>query len=150
MRLRGDQGVAFVAKLNAGRGQKVRMPLNQTIEVGNPGAARVNAAAPAASTSLSLKGLTVGYELRTGQYLTIIGSNGSRYLHQIVSDNAVISGTGTATVTVVPMLRVPVALNDVVDLATPVIEGFLGGQTNEWTTDFMNTVGITFAVMEAE
>lgn len=150
LRLRGDQGRGLVAKLTAGRSDKVRVPVYQPPFEGHPGAPRVAGAHNAQTTTLTIKNLTVGFNVKAGLFLTIIAANGKRYLHQIVSDDAVVGGGGTAVVTVSPMIRVALTDNAQIEMAEPTIEGFLNGQSNEWTLDYMRTIGVSFTVTEAE
>lgn len=150
LRLRGDQGMRLAAKLNAGRSQKVRVPIYQPEFEGHPGAPRVAGAHLANATTLTIKNVTVGFNLRTGLYLTILAANGNRYLHQITSDDAVVGSGGTAVITVSPMLRVALTDNTQIEMVEPTIEGFLTGQTNDAALDYMRTVGQSFTVMEAE
>lgn len=147
-KLHGRDGIALVAKLNANRGLKVRLPFRQPgIEIGNPGNPSVNAASE--GTTLSLKGLSAGYHLQAGQMVSVV-KNGKRYLHQIV-DEVFATGGGTATATITPMIRTPLAGGETVEIANPTIEGFLqmSGQT-EWVVGYTEAVEVTVTVKEAE
>ena len=148
IKLRGDQGIGLMAVLNANKGLKVRLPVPQTIEIGNPGSS-VLVSGASAGTTLSLKGLTPNYPLRSGQFLTVV-KGGKRYLHQVVTSVAA-NGSGAATLTIVPMLRVALATNDVVEIASPTIEGYLDTRENDWSQNgWLQSVAVTVTVREAE
>ncbi len=140
------QGVGLVAALNQGLTQKVLWPVPQPMNVGNPGAPRV-ASAGQAGTTLTINGLTSGYQFQAGQFISIV-HGGVRYLHQITAATAA-TGT-TATVPIIPMLRVSPSANAVVEVLTPQIEGFLQGNQGQWTVDQCAAVGLSFSIEEAQ
>jgi len=93
------------------------------LTIGSPGTPLVNGA-HTGGTSLSIKGLSSTYALKQGQFLSIIHSS-RRYLYAVAAD-ATASG-GNVTVTLETMLRTALANNDVIEIATPKIEGYLDG-----------------------
>lgn len=101
------------------------MAVPQDIDVGDPGAPLVSAVV-AGGLSLPLKGMTAGYPIRAGQYASIIHA-GRRYLHLFTEDVTVGAG-GTTTAAVWPMIRTSLAINDVVEIAAPKVEGWLDGK----------------------
>lgn len=114
-------------------------------DTGNPGAPRVASAVPAGKV-VPLKGLTAGYPLVEGQWLTII-HNGRRFLYSI--DAATIaSAGGSATITVTPMLRSQLSADDIVLLAQPQMEGWLSGDELRWTLEAARMVGLQFTITE--
>lgn len=90
--------------------------------IGAPGAPRV-AGAFVGGRLIQLGGLTAGYAVREGQWISIIVA-GRRYADQIVGDAAASAG-GLVTVALQNLLRVPLAGNEVVEIASPKIEGWL-------------------------
>ena len=98
--------------------------------------------------TISLKGLTAGYVLKAGQFISVVKA-GKRYLHQVY-EAATASGGGLANAKITPALRVPLTGNEIVEIAEPTIEGFLQSSSAEWTTDFQQTITLTVAVREAE
>lgn len=147
-KLRGDQGMGVIATLNANKGSKVRLYIPQEIEIGNPGSS-VQVNGSASGTTVVLKGLTANYVLQSGQFISIVKS-GKRYLHQVVTD-VTASGLGAATVSIVPMLRVSLTGDEVVEVATPSIEGFLTSRETDWIQNgWLKTVAVTVSVMEGE
>lgn len=145
--LRGDQGVAVIALLNANRGARVRLPIPQSIAVGSPGSPLVDGS-HAGGTSLDIKGLAAGYPLRGGQFISIVKS-GRRYLHQVVQP-VTADGSGDASVAIVPMLRVSLAGNEVIEIDDVTVEGFLDGPKTEWSKLSMDLITVKITVREAE
>lgn len=144
----GVQGIGLIAVLNANKCSKVRVYIPQTVAVGSPGSSvLVNGAN--SGQSLVLKGVAASNPFTSGQFITIVKS-GKRYLHQVVA-NATASGGGAVTLTIVPTLRIALTGDEVVEVATPSIEGFLTARETEWVTHTgHNSVAMTISVMEAE
>jgi len=145
--LRGHQGVALLAKLNQATGQKVRIPVDQPIDIGSPGSSVV--VASGSGQTLAVTGLTASYAVQAGQFITLVKS-GKRYLHQVV--NAVTAnGSGAASLTVIPTLRIPLSGGESVEVANPSIEGFLTARENAWSLNSrLRSVTVTVSVTEAE
>lgn len=100
------------------------MAVPQDIDVGSPGVPRVSAAV-GSGMALPLKGMTAGYQLKEGQFLSII-HGGRRYLHMVTAALTIGAG-GTGTAAIYPMLRTALSNNDVVEIAEPMIEGWIDG-----------------------
>jgi hypothetical protein len=146
---RGDQGMAYAAKLNAGLAQKVRVDVRQPAEYTTvPGPVTIGSAVSGGST-IVLAGLPVGHVLMGGQLFSVIGANGVSYLHQI-TDDATANGSGRATLTVIPAVRTVLNVADVVQVNSPVIEGYLVSRINPTQIKFTDTVEIGFQVEESE
>lgn len=90
-------------------------------DTGAPGTPLVKGAGQA-GTTLIVDGLTNGYVVRKGQFLSVV-TNGRRYLYRAAAD--VIVAGGQASIPLRTMLRYPPADNDVVEIAQPMIEGFV-------------------------
>lgn len=149
IRARGDQGSALVARLNAGRSDKVRIPIHQAVEYARvTGPVRVSTSI-SGGQSLNLNGLPAGHKLMGGQLISIKAVSGVSYLHQIVND-ATANASGVITLTVAPMIRTVLSVGDLVEVNDPVIEGYLAGSATEWTVDFMRSVQVGFTIVEAE
>jgi hypothetical protein len=129
------------------RGSSVTMPFPQPgLDVGTPGSAVVNGASQLGST-LALSGMTAGYVIRQGQFLSIY-TGGRHYLHQASADT-IVAGGGTVSLPITPMLRKSPANGAAVEFAAPVIEGFLEGNEQAWTMVRARTIGIQFTIAEA-
>ena len=125
-------------------GDTVVMKVHQPgFDTGAPGTPRVNGAGQSGS-ALVIDGLTNGYVIRKGQFLSVI-TQGRRVLYRAKS-NVTASG-GTATVPLRTMLRFPPADNDVVEIAQPMIEGFVR-DLGEWSVGVDRLVGLQFTVRE--
>jgi hypothetical protein len=126
-------------------GATVLMQVHQPgFDTGVSGAPLVNGGGQA-GTSLMIDGLTPAYVLRKGQFLSVI-SSGRRFLYRVAAD-VIANGSGQATVTLRTMLRYPPADNDVVEIAQPMIEGFVRDmQSVEVGVDRM--VQLAFTVRE--
>lgn len=146
---RGSQAAPLVAKLNAGRSQKVRMPVNQPVvyaDVTNPVTVGVSVSG---GQSLTLRGLPAGHVLKGGQMVSLTAVNGVSYLHQI-ADDATANASGIIGVAVVPAIRTTLNIGDVVNVNAPIIEGYLAGSVTEWTADFLKLIEVGFQIVEAE
>lgn len=111
----------------------------------NPGAPLVKGAGQA-GTSLVIDGLPNGYVIRKGQFLSVV-SAGQRFLYRAKASAT--SVAGTATVPLRTMLRRPPNENDVVEIAQPMIEGFVR-DLGEWAVSVDRLVGLQFTVRERD
>ncbi len=104
----------------------------QELAIGSPGSSvQVNGSGQTGN-EIDLKGLPAGYVIRAGQYLSII-TGGVSYLYRARAA-ATASGSGTVTVPIQPLIRAAHLNNDAVNLAAPIIEGFVqsAGRTQAW------------------
>ena len=141
-------GRLFVARLNQAKTDRLLMewPLLD-FNPGSPGSPLVSAATASGST-VPLKGMTPGYQGKEGQFLSFVHSS-RRYMHMLTAD-FIVNGSGNATAAIFPMLRVGLSLNDVVEIATPMIEGHVvPGDELSWEMSVDRLIGISFSVMEA-
>lgn len=113
----------------------------------NPGTPRVNGSGHAGS-AIPLKGLQPGYPIRKGQFLSHLATNGQRFLYRARA-NATADGAGLVDVPLRTMLRRPPNDNDVVEIAQPMIEGFVR-DLGEWAVGVDRLVGLQFTVRERE
>ena len=95
---------------------------------------------------VSIKGLGAGVP-RRGSFFSVIHA-GRRYLHNIYSIASLVGGVMTGTVT--PPFRTTLAVDDVVEMDPPMIQGYLEGDTLSWTLDVARTVGLSFTIVEEE
>lgn len=125
-------------------GDTVVMKVHQPgFDTGAPGTPRVNGAGQSGS-ALVIDGLTNGYVIRKGQFLSVI-TQGRRFLYRAKA-SVTVSGD-SATVPLRTMLRFPPADNDVVEVAQPMIEGFVR-DLGEWSVGVDRLVGLQFTVRE--
>lgn len=77
-----------------------------------------------------------------GQYFSIVGTDGVRYLHMVTAS----SGN---TLSIIPALKRPIAGGELMEFKAPKIEGFLEGTEQTFTLS-MVAAGVTFSVVEAQ
>lgn len=117
------QARSWSAALTSGLRNGVRWRVRQVgTPVGAPGSVLV-AGAGQSGLALDVDGLTAGYFVKAGQWLSVTTSSSS-YLYQAAA-TVQADGSGVATLALEPALRVEPADNDPVALAAPVIEGLL-------------------------
>jgi hypothetical protein len=100
---------------------RLRVP-QPDLDIGTPGKAIVSGDGQAGSF-LALTGLTPGYWLRKGQFLTVETSDSGR-LYQVAA-HATADAFGAVTVALWPILHVPPMDGDPVEIAEPYIEGLI-------------------------
>jgi len=129
------------------KGDTVLMRVFQPgLVIPNPGAPLVKGAGQA-GTSLVIDGLPNGYVIRKGQFMSVV-SAGQRFLYRTKAA-ATANGSGEVTVQFRTMLRRPPNDNDVVEIAQPMIEGFVR-DLGEWAVGVERLVGLQFTVRERE
>lgn len=144
--MRYADAMAWVSALVAGDAEVVRLAVPQPgFDTGEPGSPRVNGAGQLGQT-LNMDGFST-YTARDGQFFSIAHATG-RHLHMVRLDHAAVAGSMALTFR--PMLRKSPADNTVVELASPMIEGFLSGRETSWTIDLARTVGLSFSITERE
>lgn len=146
---RASQVRPLVAKLNAGRSDKVRMPVNQPVDYAQVLGSVTVATAVSGGNALNLSGLPAGYVMTCGQMVSIMAVNGVSYLHEIRAD-ATANGSGTVSLNVSPMIRTQLNVGDAVNVNAPIIEGYLAGSVTEWSADYLDLIEVGFQIMEAE
>ncbi len=125
-------------------GDTVVMKVHQPgFDTGAPGTPRVNGAGQSGS-ALVIDGLTNGYVIRKGQFLSVV-TQGRRFLYRAKASVTVTGGS--ATVPLRTMLRFPPSDNDVVEIAQPMIEGFVRDM-DSWEVGVDRLVVLKFTVRE--
>lgn len=144
--MRNAQAGPVITALLDGLSQKVMARVPQDgIAVGSPGSPVV-ATANQAGSSINLSGFAPGYVIRNGQFFSIV-HNGVRYLHRARAD--VTATSGSATIPILPMLKVSPTAGAVCEFAEPKIEGFIDGNEQGWSVGLVANVGLTFKINEA-
>lgn len=118
------------------------MPLQQPdLNVGAPGAPLVRTAT-ATGRVVPLKGLTPNYAIKAGFWISIIHA-GERYLDKVAAQ-VIADSSGNADVEILNLLRTPLSVNDVVEIAVPKIEGALENLTGgAWVNDRITSFSFT-------
>lgn len=102
--------------------------------------------ATAAGRTIPISGATAHYVVKEGQWLSVV-HGGRSYLYCCIAQ-VVLNAAGAGFVPVDVLLRSPLSIGDPVELAAPVIEGWLAGDGYEWTIERSRTVGLSFTIAE--
>jgi hypothetical protein len=141
------KGRIVIARLVKGKREGLRIPFPLLESQGIPGSPVVDGAAPTGH-SLPVRGLTPGYAIKEGYWLSIEDGDGQHYLHTITAA-AVADASGDATLTIEPELRTDFADGDTIHLAEPMIEGFVQGEEWGWSIPLDRLIRIEFPLEEA-
>lgn len=133
----------MVARLIAGKQGGIRVELPMLQDQGVPGSPVV---ATATGRTLALSGLTPGYVILEGYWLSIVKS-GQHYLHS-VGVGATANGSGLATIELNELLRDTFTAGAVVHLAAPQVEGLVSGDDVSWQFDPSRIIDIEFEIEE--
>lgn len=145
--MRGEEARQFVARLTRGKENRVLMPWPVTdFDPGSPGTPLINSAA-SGGMAISVKGLTPGYQIVEGQFFSLVVSS-RRYVYMSAGD-VTANGSGVAAVSIFPQLRTAISVDDVVEIASPMIEGnVMPGDEWRWRVDLIGEVGLQFTIAE--
>lgn len=117
-----DTARKFIARFQKAKREGLRIPYPLLdLSQGAPGAPVVDGANPM-GTTLPVKGLTPGYAIKEGYWLTLIDADGNRYLH-CTTEAVMADASGDAELTIEPPIRAPLADESEILLAKPTIEG---------------------------
>ncbi len=144
-----EKARAFAALMTLAKrdGLRLTLPLGGG-EVQGGGAGTVDGSG-AAGTSLPVEGLTPGFMLRLGHWLTVENAAGERFVHQVAAPVRI--GTdGKATITLTTALLTELADGDTVLVSKPTIEGVVTSDVN-WVLPVNRRVGgLSFRVEESD
>ena len=138
-----DQGRVMVSRLIAGKQGGVRVKLPLLHSQGSPGSPVVSSAS---GRTLALTGLTPGYVIQEGFWLSIVKS-GQHFLHS-VGTGATANGSGVASIELNELLRDTFTAGAVVHLAQPQVEGLLVGEEWGFGFDVNRVIPIEFTLKE--
>lgn len=141
-----DVARVFVSRLLRAKFVGLRLPFPLLTETqGSPGNPVVNGSGQA-GTSIALRAISPGHVFREGSWLSIVG-DGQHYLHNVT--NAVTTdNAGQATVSIVPPLRYPFPDGAAVHVAQPMVDGFVDGDTADWSIRVDRLVQLGFTLEE--
>ena len=142
-----DEAMVIQSRLLQARKSRLLMPWPQPgAVVGDPGTPLVSATVNG-GTTIPIKGLIAGYTVREGQFISVIHA-GRRYVYMLTAGGAASIG-GQLTAAIFPLLRTPLAVNDMVEIARPMIEGFVSpGEELSWQFAVDRLVSFSFTVSE--
>lgn len=146
--MEGEEARQFIARLSRGKVSRVVMPWPRSdFDPGEPGTITVRVAATGGSVIL-LQGFPNGYTAREGQFLSIIHED-RRYVYMVTADIPV-GFDGRANLPIFPALRTSIDVDDVVEVAAPMIEGHvMPGDEWSWSLDLIGEAGLAFTIAEA-
>lgn len=146
--MKADTARVFVSRLLEAKseGLRIEFPL-LGVSQGSPGSPVVDGAGQAGKT-LNVRGLTPGYVVKEGYWLSIVDANGQHYLHNA---RAVVrsSAGGLAALSITPALRVPFADGATIHLAKPMIEGLVDGNEWSWQIPVNRLIALAVTIEEA-
>lgn len=141
-----DCGRALLADIVRGTGERLRVPLPQPgIVVGAVGSPRVKGSDQAGS-SLLIDGLTPHFIIRKGWFFTVETPEGPSA--HLVTTTVVADAAGEVTVSFWPMLWLAPADNDVVQMHSPYLEGFIVDDGEQSTGLFASVRTDAFTIEE--
>jgi len=137
------QGRVMVSRLIAGKqgGMRVKLPL-----LHDQGAPGLPVTTSATGRTLVLSGLTPGYVIEEGYWLSLV-KDGQHFLHS-VGVGATADGVGAATIELNELLRDSFAAGTVVNLEEPQVEGLLEGDEWAWRFSVDRVIPIEFVIEE--
>lgn len=141
-----DDAEVFVSRLLRGKRLGVRIPMPLIRPQGSPGSPVVDGAGQSGFT-LAVRGLSPGYTVKEGYWLSIEDSTGQHYLHK-TAGAVMADASGDAEIEIEPALRKAFADGDTIHLAVPMIEGLVQGNEWEWTIPVEKLVVVQFGLAE--
>lgn len=128
---KSEEAAPLIADLIAAKqeGLRMRYPL-QGVNQGGSGAPVIDGAYQSGRTLL-LRGLTPGYVVEKGYWLSIVDELGGHYLHNVFA-GAAVGASGQVSIQIRPMLNYPFQDGAVVHLDQPMIEGEVLGSEQSW------------------
>lgn len=141
-----DIARVFVSRLIRAKFVGLRIPFPLLGESQSTAGSPVVDGSDQAGTAIALRNVNPGHVFREGSWLSIVG-DGQHYLHNVT--NAVTAnGSGQATVSIAPALRYPFPDGATVAVTQPMIEGFIEGETADWTVSVNRLVQLAFTLEE--
>lgn len=144
--LMADDGRRWIARLLRAKQEGGRIAFPQVDFEPGPCGRPTVAADTTVGRMIPIAGATPRYAIREGQWLSV--THGARSYLYCATAQVVLDGSGAGTVPVDVLLRSPLSVGDKVELARPVIEGWLSGDGYEWTLERSRTVGLGFSIAE--
>lgn len=140
------QREVFTAALKRGKRAGVQINLPLTADQPAAGTPVVNGAGQF-GTTLNIRGLNPGYVIGQDFWLSVSRSDGVSYLHSAYATMTA-NGSGVAIVQIEPPLRYPFADGAAVAIQTPVIQGFLVGETFSYSVEEVKMTPISITIEE--
>lgn len=148
----GTDGRVLISRLIQAKQSRLVIDWPQPgLDIGDEGAPKVKAAV-SGGTTLQIKGLPAYKALGEGWAISIVvaGEGGRRYLHPLAAD-ATANASGDAVATLQIPIRTAFAVDDVIEIARPKLEGHvLPGEELSWEVGVDRLLDVSFSVAEAK
>lgn len=146
MRMASD-GRRWIARLMQAKQMLTRMQWPQVeFDPAGPGSGVTVRNGVAGGMALPIIGAAPNYFAREGQWLSVTHA-GRSYLYGVRGD-AGTNEQGAGDLGLNVPLRSTLSAGDAIELAAPVIEGWLDGDAIAWTIERARTIGLTFTITE--
>ena len=142
-----DHGMKYLSRLVRGMKDTVRMAFREPGVKPRSYGTPVVASAGSAGTFLPVSGLIPGDVIKEGKFFSMI-IGGTSYLYQVAVADVTVSGSGTATLQIEPMLRRQPAAGTALDFE-PKIEGFIQGNEQSWNVSRSKYLPFRFTIKES-
>lgn len=140
------EGRRTIALLQMAKQQGARLSFPQVgFDVGAPGAPIVDGAV-VGGTTLSITGATPRYPIKIGQAFNV--EKAGRSPIYFAAAQTILDGDGAGEVLLTTMLRTALVGGETINIAKPVIEGWVDGDEFGWTLAVSRTVGLSLSVTE--
>jgi hypothetical protein len=151
--MKGEEARIWSSRLIRGRKEKASIKFPQPgVSIAQSVDYTVDGAQGAQVSTLLVKTASageIGKTFKEGQFITVIHL-GIRYVHQVTADT-VVSGLQKATLPIQPPTRFAPADNDVVEVISPKIEGYVSADSAlEWSADQAKVYQFQFDIEEAK
>lgn len=146
----GTDGRTIIADLIMATQNGIIVPYPQPdVDVGDEGTPKVKVAV-SGGTTLQIKGLPADKPLSKGWFLSVkvASESNRRYLHPLAAD-ATADVSGDCTLSLAIPIRTAFAVNDVVEIAAPMMQGHVIDERLSWQISVERIVAISFKVAEA-
>ena len=143
-----EEGRLFVVALMKAKSEGLRMsfPLGGIVPENNPGEPIVRSEGET-GTLIRIGGFTPGYTYETGQPFSIIGPDGTSYLHYAALGKFA-TAAGISNIEIYPPAREIFPLGSPCNFHAPIIEGLVDGDPTSWNISVDHLLGIEFTVRE--
>lgn len=141
-----EHGMKYLSRLVRGLKETVRLAFPEPGVKPRPYGSPVVASPGSAGTSLPVSGLIPGDVIREGKFFSMV-IGGQSYLYQVAVADVAVSGGGTATLQIEPMLRHQPPAGTALDFE-PKIEGFVQGNEQAWNTSRSKYLPFRFTIKE--
>ncbi|MFC0684628.1 hypothetical protein [Novosphingobium clariflavum] len=141
-----SEGRRWIARLQRAQREGGRVEFPQVdFDVGTPGMPTVDGA-HTGGMALNITGASPHYGVREGQALNLTVA-GRMYLY-FAAETAILDAGGAGTIELTSPMRTFLSGGEAVELAKPMVEGWLDGTERSWTIDLARTVGLQFTITE--